>query len=386
MKRTAFLQALVLVALLIVSWLLLLGRLRQEVSPADGEQAGDPVVGPEGANVADATEPAALVNPSSIEKWAEYLRASVPGSERWERIGQLRQYWSALPPLEASAILQNWLATGPDMPTGVRMRVGPGGEILGAASLSAVLLDGLAQLDPKAAAAMARHQLALGTAGQWPDTWVMHLRNLARTQDPEDSALVRAAFIEMTRRDDWIRSPQPAVAEAMDVAVFLGDPGLVPELASLTTSRAHPVMRHAASLALERLVDASPEDAAEALLSSPGGMAMDVALRASLMARLDPSTTETNSLLTAYLAADTTRASEVNAFLGIFPNLNLSLSHNLLSGEHDLVTTVDATERLRLAWLAVQAWRANPLLASHAAVLQETEARLLFQLTGRPAS
>ena len=338
---------------------------------------------PVGAAAADAGSEAV----ATFRQWEEYFKAVPAGRGRWARIQQLRAEMEALPPQEATALLQLWLQAGIDLPTGVRMQVGPGGQILGAASLRAAVLDWLGTFDPIAAAALGRARLAAGTEGIDPDSWVIHLRNLAqRANDPTSLDRVRAAFLELTHQNAWMEVPGAAVAEAMDVAVFLKDSGLVPTLAQLSAPAAHPVLQHAASLALERLMDAQPLDSARALLESKEGQAMDPRLRASLLARVNPANAEAKALLTDYLASARPGSTETTGFLAAFPNLNQSLSHNLLSAGHDTVTTINSAAHLQRALTMVRAWRANPLLAGHAQTLRETEARLLFQLTGQPGS
>lgn len=370
MKRLAFLQALVVFLLLISSWVLLMNRLREPApsEPPANSEAPAPVDSPAAG---ERVRPLAAEPSSALSKdWQsilEQLEQAGSPAEMRQSLGALRDSVFAIPTPDAIASLNAFLASGADLRTGLAFQPGPDRRLSGAASLRALVLDWLHALDPAMAGTWARRELAEYGTRLVPDVFVMHLRNAAAdpTQAPETiSNLLQHHMEQLMGHEPWLTSPTSAIAEALDVLVFLRDPRWSGPLASLLDPRKPALLRHAAALALERLVDAEPT----AVLS---GLAAASALdglpktRAHYFARLDPASAPQAEFLRAYLLR--VPPSEQAPFLAAFPNLNLALSHNLLSPQFSNTRNRDTTARLNsaLAFLeSVQHDLADPEMAA----------------------
>jgi hypothetical protein len=272
----------------------------------------------------------------------------------------------SLPPEQAIARIVEFLESGADQPIGLAFQVGPGGALRGASSLRAILLDWLHQLDPRLAADRARHELReLGTRLP-PDVYVIHLRNYelgSPEPAPARHALLDTYFGAMLAHAPWMESPSTALAEAMDIAVHIEAVHRTPELAALLERDQPQLLRHASALALERLVDRRPLDSLGAWLDAALRTTSTPAARAGYFARLDPALPGAADLLRAYLTSPALSPVEVEAFLGAFPNLNQSLSHNLLSSHFPATTASgDHVARLRAARQQLESWRADPAM------------------------
>ena len=71
---------------------------------------------------------------------------------------------------------------------------------------------------------------------------------------------------------------------------------------------------------------------------------------------------------------------EAVRFLQSFPNLNQSLSHNLLSSNISMTTAAEAAGRLQAALDHVRRWRSDPAMEALADELAETADRIRRQL------
>jgi hypothetical protein len=249
------------------------------------------------------------------------------------------------------------------------------------------LLDWLHQLDPALAAEWAARELAAQGVALAADVFVIHLRNfeLGAAQD----TAARHAFLDrhmaaLLRHEPWMVRPTSAVAEAMDVAVHTGAVQLIPLLAGLLERDRPQLLRHAAALALERLVDRQPVAALEQLLGLASNTSSVPAARAGYFARLDPALPGAGELLDRYLAAPGVTREEALAFLGAFPNLNQSLSHNLLSNQFPATEADDHPARLRNALDTVRQWRADPAMRGLHPALDAAEASLAGMLGEHP--
>lgn len=362
MKRLAFLQALVVFLLLIGSWVLLINRFRgqpAERGPSDRDVATSPEEAvPEAPDLPDApVGPATGGRASLSEDWLSILeqldQAGSPDEMR-QWIAALRDSVFSIPAPEAIASLLAFLDSGADLKTGLAFQPGPGNRLIGAASLRALALDWLHQLDPALAGSRARGELATQGTRLVPDVFVIHLRNAATdpTQSPESVAgLLEHHMEQLMGHTPWLTEPTSAIAEALDVLVFLRNPRWSGPLATLLEGNESPLLRHAAALALERLIDARPVEVLSALAddSTLDGLPKT---RAHYFARLDPTDEPRAALLRAYLLGVPT--AEQTQFLAAFPNLNQALSHNLLSPQFSDTGNRDYAARLESALAFLQ--------------------------------
>jgi hypothetical protein len=400
MKKTAFLQALLIVILLLASWVVFIRRqamdepqpapapaVAVEETPAevapDMEAPVEPVV--------EEAQPETLIRnmaavPPQWQDWMRYFQEQATDAARIEALRALREAIFSMSTEDATARLIELIISGADFDTGMDFRVGEGGKLAGGPSLQALLLDWLGQMDAARAAELA--QLALRGAGTRlpPELYVMHLRNYGWGNPGEAGApFLMEHFQQLLEHEPWISSPTGAIAESMDIAVYLENPDLVQPLAGLMAEGKPDVLRHASSLALERMVDQDAVAAVTLLTGTPEGRSMPAETRAGFIARLDPVTPEGRDLLQGYLASAEVSRGEATLFLKHFPNLNRSLSHNLLSHNIPITEGPGHMERLQRALEEVQAWQADPEITGLADQLEATEARINAQLTGSPA-
>lgn len=396
MKRLAFLQALVLFLLFTASWFVLW----RVLSDPDTEQTPPaPASGPSGEQ-AEATVPAApdpdpespaatgpegpgAAVPETWVPWLDRLRAAASPDEVRGILAALREELFSLSPEEAVARIEAFLQSGLDARTGLAFEVGPGGRLRGAASFRAQLLDWLGQIDPARSAQWARNELTTLGTGLLPDVYVIHLRNFAwGTGLPEAGAkaFLRDQFGQLIRHQPWIREPSSAIAESMDVAVYTDATEFTPELNALMQPGRPRMLRHAASLTLERLVDRRPVETLSLLLEEADRPTPLPKARAGYFARIDPGHPEAARILDPYLAAPGVDRGEAVRFLQSFPNLNQSLSHNLLSSNIPMTTAAEAAGRLQAALDHVRRWRSDPAMEALADELAETADRIRRQL------
>jgi hypothetical protein len=398
MKRTAFLQACLLFLLLVGSWFLLINKLHQpdETGP-DASPAGQHAdVEPEPqaeldeeARLAEAipdAEPEAVV-PEGWREWTAYLEDVASPDEMRAALDALRNALFSLPPDEAVARLLEFIESGADVKTGLAFQPGPENRLRGAASLRALLLDWLQQLDPRQAAAIAARELdSLGTRLS-PDVYVIHLRNYALGSDDSDTVIkttLEDHFRQLVEHRPWLENPGSAIAEAMDVAVYLEAADVAPRLGQFLQPEQPRLLRHAASLALERLVDQDPMEVLPRLLDAPEADALPARSRASYMARLDPGLPGADTLLDAYIRDPGRDPSEIVFFLESFPNLNQSRSYNLLSNNNSATEPGGYVDRLDNALEQVRRWQDDPGLSRFDPVLEEVGERLQQQLGPNP--
>ncbi|MGC9452627.1 MAG: hypothetical protein ACP5I4_14405 [Oceanipulchritudo sp.] len=401
MKKTAFLQAVILFILLTGAWFLLFQRLgnrgngdEDKLPAPSGTLSGqeDPAATEKGSPPPLTSVHADRRFPESVpDNWREWIRylAGQSGPEDMRRaVADLGNALRLLPKEEAAARIMELLASGADLPTGLPFRVGRQGRVLSSGTLRAHLLDWLLELAPETAGKVARRSLEQRGTNLPPDEYLIHLRNAALAIPPEDPGrepLLRRHFKRLLAEENWMDNPGPAVAEAMDIPVYLQATDMVPAMAGLTGRDKPLPLRHASSLALERLVEQHPLRAARLLLASPEGKAMIPEARAGLLARIDPSSRGAGEFLRDYLASPDTSPREASAFLGSFPNLNRSRSHNLLSPEFPDTNSPDPEERIHRAIREVERWKRDPELSPLRDVLAGTEERLYRQLTGKPS-
>lgn len=293
----------------------------------------------------------------------------------------------AMDPDEAKMRLLELIRSGVNLQTGLRFRVGSNGDLAGAPDMQTLLLDWLGQLDPVAAADMAKSALARSGESLGPDGFVIHLKNYARgTTDPPFSRdrLVYQYFNRLIANDAWTANPVHSIAESMDFAVFLRDGSIVPALSAFMAQGQSPALGHASSMAIERLVDIDPIGSVSAIVDTLGQPGMSPHARAGFVARVDPAGPGAFELLTGYLGSPYVSQQEAVAFLQFLPNLNKSLSHNLVSPEISITNLGNHIDRMKSALDAVRDWQADPPRTDIGKELSLTGDRLLAQIKGDP--
>jgi hypothetical protein len=142
---------------------------------------------------------------------------------------------------------------------------------------------------------------------------------------------LRAQVARLLRHEPWRQTATAGFLEAFDVAVAVRAGELAADFAGMLDPAMDPGTRHAAHLALDRLVLADPA-ATLALLRDPRVMPPGTgAVRAGYFARGDPDDPAQRALLEAYLGDPAIAAAEHRRFLELLPNLNLALAYGLLT-------------------------------------------------------
>lgn len=400
MKKTAFLQALILFILLAGSWVLLMNRLRDDDKSVEGQPAIEArevqVTGPDNPwdespeaadEKPDRLAPAAIV-PEGWAPWMEYLQKVESPEAMRTALQDLQAALYSLPDAEAIEQILIFLESGVDLKTGLAFQVGPGQGLIGAGYLRTLLLDWLHELDPLLAADLGIEALESTGTGMVADEYVIHMRNYAAgTTDPASvrDEHLKTFFRDMIEDQEWIREPGSAIAEAMDVAVHIRATEFVPQLSRFMQPEQPRQLRHASALALERLVDQEPLETLTYLLSEAGSSPALSKARAGYFARLDPALRGADALLLSYLRNPAVAREEAVLFLQSFPNLNQSRSHNLLSHTISITDPESYQVRFTEALRAIRQWRADPSLENLSAPIDEAAERLYLQFYGSPS-
>lgn len=283
----------------------------------------------------------------------------------------LRTEWAEADPHTLAETIALLLREGRDAPTGLRFRVGLHGMLEEWPTARVFLLDALAPADPEAAAELAREILA--STGS-PEEYALALRPLARAglaRAPDAELL--GCFQTLLARNAWHQSP--GFAESLDLARTIGTPETA---AALLAWSGDARLR---SMALHEFAAEHPEAFAQTL---PVARNLDPAERASLMARLDPSSPGQAEALDLYLADPARDQAECLEFLKLFPLRSATTGHRLYSRTPAPYTAESVATSDRAALDLTRQWLARPELASHHDALRKLEARLADWVDSNP--
>jgi hypothetical protein len=287
---------------------------------------------------------------------------------------ELRAKLYGMPREEASAVIVEFLNSNADAATGLELKLGPGGSMAEPPSLRVFLEDYLAHIDPTAAATYA--EKVLGTMNS-PEEWAISLRNYALANTSEEArAFLRQKMEAMMRHEPWQKNASTAFLEAFDVAVYLGGTELMPTLTDLLRRKDNQAVAHAAYLAVDRLVLRDPVGVLNELYKQPELMKGREPTRANFFARANLDDPRQRALIESYLLSPQLPSGELEAFAAIFPNLNLMISHNLLTqqptpGKDALIQQGKATLQV------VEGWLGDPRFARLRPQLEVIKVRLV---------
>lgn len=316
-------------------------------SPSDGP----PTQSPSNRNEDKATRAVS----AEIDKTLALLPASKEVEENRRILAELRNLLDTLLPDAASRVIQLFLASGQDAPTGLEVKVEAGGTLGDASSLRVFLLDYLGRIDKTASGRLAEKVL---TAYTTPDEWAVSLRNYAWAHTDGDTFL-QAKTRQFLENPAWRRNPTAGFLEAFDTIVYSRDTSLTPALAGMVSEPENKALAHAAFLTLDRLTIAEPAAVLSQLQTQPGLMKGHELTRANYFARADIADPKQKSLVEDYLLDPSRTEQELNAFTGIYPNENYMLSNNLLT-ETQTPTGAEIALRDRAALEMVRTWLADP--------------------------
>lgn len=345
-----------------------------EKAPAQRSQQPSPVP--------DAVDPRAKAQ-SALEASARNLRTGAGPARARDILAEVQQALRPLPPEQASAVIQRFLASNTDAPTGLEFKVGRNGALENSPTLRTFLLDQLEQVDAAAAAAYARTILSSMDS---PDEWAVALRSLAKGDPTEGGRqLAQQKLQEMLTNPAWQRQPSVGFLEAFDVAVHLRGTALLPTLTSLVQLQDNQAVAHAAYLAVDRLIIAEPASTLAELQSHPDMMQGREVTRANYFARADVRDEKQRQILEAYLLQPSLVPEELDKFAALYPSANFMISNNLLT-RNDTPDGAWLADRDRESLRQVQRWLADARFARLQPQLRSMEQRLKqFLGQGGPA-
>ncbi|MCC5840793.1 MAG: hypothetical protein JJT96_11760 [Opitutales bacterium] len=391
--RKAFFQALILCLLLSLSWVVFVVRCQREqtddgngevarpvLTPVDSEERPAPYEASAkevGMNVEAVAAGFFADHPLARElaEWEAWFRTRPSADEAQAALAELRDWLDRLAAVEALSLLLGYLESGRDVSTGLGFRVGPGGGLRSSPSLRTFLLDELGRRYPEAAAILARTGLLEMRSA---DEHALHLRNFVWGEGHKDAggdAFLRDRTRALVKHEAWRAAPTAGFAEAFDTVVFLGLVDLAPLLARSTDRSSPPHLRQASYLSLDRLVIQGASDVLPYLLDDLEGMDGQPFTRAGFFARANPAVGSERSALEGYLLSGAILPEEGPYFFELFPNLNLHISDNLLTGRPDLSHEV-AVERIRSARSLMREWQSDQRFLQWVPLLEAAEMRL----------
>jgi len=398
MKRKAFIQAVLILLLLGVSWIALFTKLKRENVPGDTvpplEEFQSPVVDPSNIEVEGELLPETPFRTDNRElvpdiwlDWWDYLSGQGSPEDMQTALAALRDLIGEMPPERASDWLMEFINSAADLRTGLAFQVQGDGRLRAANSLRAYLLDLLQMVDPDLAGSLAEQELVDRGTLLVPDVYVIHMRNFAKWPELDDNQampFLQDKFQQMIQHKPWTDNPTTAIAEAMDVAVYTRGVQFVPALSEMMQQGQPQMLRHASALAMERLVDRMPLETLGMLLDELPRQSGSNNARAGYFARMDPGSPGAGELFTAYLTSPALNTGEAVRFLESFPNLNQSYSNNLLSTHFSNTEPGEYVDWYERALVRIQEWQQDDKLLHLQDILTDTEDRLRTQLTGEP--
>ncbi len=313
----------------------------------------------------------------SLAEIESLLQDEPTARQAHEALQQLRERLLSEDPELTSQAIQDFLASGRNASTGLPFSVGEGGDLRYANTLRTFLMDVLGQVDPQAAASVAETVFQQMTS---PEEYALGLRAVARAEshgeDTPDYVGQRAR--QALTHEPWVNEPTAGLAEAFDAVVYAGDLQAIPILAQHAAPESSRELNHPAFMAMDRLVIQQPEATLETLLKQPQILDERPLTRASFFARADPGDPQQVALAEQYLASDISQR-EAQHFIGLFPNLNLMLSNNLLT-DSPSITGQEVQDRLQGALQTIQSWQKDPRFQAYQDELARAQTRLSEQV------
>lgn len=344
--------------------------------PADGPDSEK--IGPTSKTVephdnkteAEAASPGLTVIQSCLNK----LRGMSQSSNSRIALLELRASLSQLPLTNRVNAIQAFLEGKADAGTGLPFTVEKNGLLSEHPTLRTFLLDYLGQVAPEAAA---QTSLKILETMESPDEWALSLRNYARFDSSTDGKQLLAAKLnQMLNYGPWREKPSNGFLESFDVAVHLGNTVLIPLLDSIMHA-GDETLRHAANLALDRMVIKDTAASLTLLLEKPALIAGMEGFRANLFARADMREPKMKELIEQYLLTPSFNSQEIKVFVESFPNDNFRIGNNLLTTDQtpagDELVKKDAASLMIIEdWLGQERFRPvrGHLLAMRSRLLQ----------------
>ncbi len=288
------------------------------------------------------------------------LKSAANADDARKILAELRAHLDSLSPDLAATVITNFLADpANNAETRIDFSIGQSGFLDGQPSLRVALLDWLGQINPSQAGVVATQVLATPTDA---DEWAVSLRNYARAYPtPDSQAFLRAKTEELIRNPAWRVNPSIGFFESFDVLVHTHATDSADLLSNLVSDRSPEgkPLAHAAFLTLDRLTLREPTAMMEQLATRPELTQARGEMVANFFARADLRDPAQQQLVRTYLLDPARTAAELNAFSGIYPNANFTISKNLLS-ENMTLPRDEISARDTAALTIVNDWLADP--------------------------
>lgn len=299
------------------------------------------------------------------------LSSKLGSGEILQLLNRMKASLLAMPRGEATSWIKAYLNTGKDQPTGLGFVIGNNQNLTEWPSIRAFLIDVLFAIDPAAAAEVGRQVLASTTT---PDEWALAMRNVARgaANHSETVSFLKQKCEELLHHASWRQNPTDGYLQAFDVIVHVRNTALTPELMAFCADANNRAVRHAAFLALDRLVQAEPGEMLAALANENSSSGLMVS---NMIARADVRNAPERAAVEKWLLDERRTVAELQGFAGVFPNANQMVSYNLLT---ETVTLDGAAGALRDrgALKVVEEWLIDPRFSRVQDLLRETRERL----------
>jgi hypothetical protein len=239
-----------------------------------------------------------------------------------------------------------------------------------------LLLDGLAATASPVAADFVRNHV-LDQPRTTAD-WAMGLKVVWEASEQQrDDPYFSAKLAEMLRNPTWTQQPTGALLESFDFVVAQHNKDLVPDMVRFLEGETDSGTPFAAAIVLQRMASADPSVAATVVRETTG-VQLDAEVaksRATIVAKLDPTSEAHLTVIRDYLADPGVSADEAEYFLRVFPQVNEIITPNIASTQYP--DTRETLARKQQAGLALfEAWAADPAFAAQGSAIEESVARL----------
>lgn len=304
-------------------------------APQTGEESSARTPSPSGENanrtMASGSHQTASESSDPLQAGIDRLIARLQSGQASDAdVEALRQELLNADPQQATAAIRAFLDSGRDIETRQEFMIGEGGVLAGAPTMRTLLLDVLGQISRKtrssAAAEVSRSILEKKDS---PDEWAVAMRNVG-WHDPKSKPYLAGKFREMLTHEPWTTQPSAGFLESFDVAVFSGDPALVPDLSNILSGE-NEELRRAAAVALDRLSAMAPLQVMSHLNANPTELADRPFLRADYYAKTDLSNPAQRQALETYLARNDVSLPEKTKLLKALATPASFVSDNLLT-------------------------------------------------------
>jgi hypothetical protein len=303
-------------------------------------------------------------------RWWEAVKNKPASSFIAELEAQLNAQLAA----DSARLIRELLESGVDAVTHQPFKIGPGGNLSTAPTFRVWLLDQFGRRSALEAAAYSSRIYETSTSA---DEWALALRNDWRVAVQAGRiSEVRMRVLELLGNQSWAENPSVGFLEAFDVAVVSMAWEAIPRFEGWISEGKSKALLNGSWLALDRLAQEAPTDFSAQLIRNPNWLGSQPKLRAGLMARANLAVEPERLSVEAYLSRSDLSEPEVRRFFELFPNVNGTFSHNLVS-EPRLVSLVEAAHRDRAALQGVRSWLGTPNFSKWRLYLTAAESRLV---------